>query len=153
MNLSRLRLLSGLTESVSTDPRINERIERALEGFPAQQQTELLDALHIIQDANTEGVTIPDWGMQIAQMHGARIDLNNIMRTILSDFSFCVKRAGEGRIAWKDHDIEPLLPEPPPVDATPDHGGHMGFLKSFERGLADPPKPHRLPRPPAGHIV
>jgi NADH:ubiquinone oxidoreductase subunit E len=114
MNIARLLVLAGLlTETISTDAVFNDHIERVLKKYEPARQTELIDALEIVQRHGTKGVTVLDWADAMHKMHGTSVNLVEVLASIVDEFRFCVQVAGEKvrvadvtRLVWHEDELE-----------------------------------------------
>jgi hypothetical protein len=94
---------SIINEAISNNPNINAQIEKVLNKFSHIDQTHILDALEILQDAGTNGVSPAQWAETMKKLYpGNDFSVMDTLKNTVKQFPFCVKRTGEKNYVWDD---------------------------------------------------
>jgi hypothetical protein len=92
-----------INESISNNPNINAQIEKVLDGFSHIDQTHILDALEILQDAGQIGLSPTQWSESMKKLYPENdFSVIEILKTTVKQFPFCVKRTGDKNYIWSD---------------------------------------------------
>lgn len=124
------KYINLINEAVGDDIAMNNRINAVLETLPEEDRQMVLYGIDLIKDAGPTGMSGGEWGAQMRNLYFSdpvqtgsptKRDvtsfsaeyLGRIMRTILNDFGFCVRREN-GYYVWStpsadDSDVDPNL--------------------------------------------
>ncbi len=106
--------MTKINESISEKPHINTQIEKVLRTFPSEEQTHILDALELLQDAGEAGLSPKQWSDYMKQLYPTdSFSIMELLKSVVRKFPFCVRRAGEKHYVWDDSDrgIDDIDPE------------------------------------------
>lgn len=96
-----------LNESISDNPSINAQIEKLLGKHDAEQQTRILDALDALKMAGPSGLSPVAWATKVNELHpDGGFSMQDLLKTVVSQFKCCVKRIGDKLYAWDDSESE-----------------------------------------------
>jgi hypothetical protein len=82
--------IPGLFESKTLHKRVDKEVERLILRFPREEQSRIYDALILLQEAGTDGLTIEKWAAALRAIYTT--ESMPTLRKVIADFRCCVVR-------------------------------------------------------------
>lgn len=96
-----LRLAGLLNESVADSPEVNAEIERRIAGKSDDEKVVMRDALDVLKDAGTGGLTPKEWAAGVRAIHGdPEMSMGDVLKSVTRELNNVVSRTDAGRYVW-----------------------------------------------------